>query len=86
MTEAFLVVGVAAAIGVAYLVRDYLRAFGISAALTWLFALIQAFLGNTGCYFSPSLRIHNPIERLFMRCRWPSLSASWLFCSPTPLH
>ena len=53
MTEAFLVVGVAAAIGVAYLVRDYLRAFGISAALTRLFAFDPGIPGQHRLLFFP---------------------------------
>lgn len=63
MTSAYLVIGVLSAGAVAYLVRDYSPVFLVTAALTWLFAMMQAFLGNIGCRYSYTLQIHNPIEQ-----------------------
>lgn len=63
MTDAqlFLVPAIVTAVAVAYLVRDYLPAFLVSGALAWSYGMVQSFLGNTGCYYSPSYRINDPI-------------------------
>lgn len=62
MTHAYLLLAVLAAGMVAFLVREYVSTFLVTAGLTWLFAIAQMLLDNVGCRYAWLPYVRDPVR------------------------